>query len=38
MFIEFIISGNTSNTYWYVFISPLDNKKKLLHILYPTNS
>ena len=28
MFIEFIISGNTSHTYWFVFISPFDNKKK----------
>ena len=28
MFIEFIISGNTSYTYWLVFISPLDNKNK----------
>ena len=30
MFIEFIISGNTSYTYWLVFISPLDNTKKSL--------
>jgi len=28
MFIEFIISGNTSYTYWLVFISTIDNKKK----------
>ena len=28
MFIEFIISSTTSYTYWLVFISPLDNKKK----------
>jgi hypothetical protein len=36
VFIEFIISGNTSYTYWFVFISPLDDKKKILHILYLT--
>ena len=28
MFIEFIISGNTSYTYWLVFISILHNQKK----------
>ena len=38
MFNEFIISGNASYTYWLVFISPLDNKKIIIHILYPTNS
>jgi hypothetical protein len=32
-----IFSGNTSYTYWFVFISPLDDNKTF-HILYPTNS
>jgi len=34
IFIEFIISGNTSYTYWLVFISPLDNKKKKSFTFY----
>ena len=34
MFIEFIISANTSHTYWFVFISPLDNNKKKSFTFY----
>jgi hypothetical protein len=30
VFIEFIISDNTIYTYWFVFISPLDDKKLIL--------
>jgi len=33
VFIEFIISGNTSYSYWFVFISSLDDKTNPSHFI-----